>query len=202
MLDSYSTVMIPDLSNEELIAEAQSYFDKRLKFNPDRKPNFMYRGAPVYMFGDGEKVSYIFLVENGEITYLLKYHKVRYSGVKLGRQVLVIRVKMTEATVKFARHVFFKILLPKYKALITDKQQTKFGRNFWEHAISDALTQNLNVYFLDRRPAVHVLHPIKDEDELERFSSGIWGNTKAHDLTFAIISESPLQLVSRKQKKQ
>ena len=201
MLESNSTVMIPDLSNEHFVAEAQAYFDKRMRFNPDRKPDFFYRGAPVYMFGDGEQKSYIFLVENGEVIYLLKYHKVRYSGVKLGRQVLVVRARMTTATNQFARHVFFKILLPKYGALIADKQQTKFGRNFWEHAITDAINQNLHVYFLDRRSAPNVLHEIKSDSDVEKFSPDIWGNSKGHELTFAVISQTKLHLISRKSKK-
>lgn len=195
-MEDLASQIIPDLETTRLVDEAQAYLDKRLKFNPDKKPQANYRGADVYQFGDGSSTSYVFLAEGAgrEVTYFVKYQRIRYSGFVLGRQVMVVRKRQTSATEGFARHVFFNFLLKRYGALIADKQQTRFGKNFWTNAIGVALELNKYVYFLDRRPSPNTLTRIESETHLFDLEPSIWGTDKRHQLTYAIISDRPLLL--------
>lgn len=189
--------LIPALDAAPLMREAQAYLDKRLKFNPDRKPSWQWRDADVYEFGDGSSNSYIFLVENGKVTYFVRYQRVRYAGLALGRQVLVLRNEMTPATAGFAQHVFFSKLLPKYGMLIADKQQTEFGKNFWLNATDRAFGVGLHVYFLDRRSAPHLLKKLDSDADIHQLRNEIWGTSKEFQNTFLIISQKPLVLKPR-----
>ena len=193
--------MISDISTNRLAEEAQEYFNKRMWRDPKRKPDWKHKGADVYQFGDGTDVAYIFLVEKDEVTYFVKYRKISHNGFRLGRQVLVLRIKMTAATGGFAQYVFFNVLLPKYGALIADQQQTEFGRNFWANAIVRAFAQKFHVYFLDRRSTPNALHEIKNDSDLDHYAPQIWGESRGHERTFAVISQTKLHLISRKSKK-
>lgn len=191
--DETASQMIPDINAKRTAALAQLYFDGRLKEKPNH-PYEEYGNARIYRFGDGASPSYVFLVEDGKVTYFVRYQRVRHNGLKLGRQVLVLRIKMTAATAGFAQDIFFDELLPKYHALIADKEQTEFGKNFWMNACRRAFAQGLPVYFLDRRSSPNQLIRLESRTDLLKYEDAIWGTDPRHQLTFAVISNRPLAL--------
>ncbi len=159
------------------------------------KPIGKYLGQAIYNFGDSE-TGYVILYDekSSDILYFVRYKRIRHNGFRLGRQVLVWRNSLHPSTGGFARHVFFKLLLPKYGALIADKEQTKNGAAFWTNSINEAFSQNLYVYVLDRRSRKTSLVQLFDTQDVIRWKDVLWGSTKSHELVFAVISQKPLAL--------
>lgn len=63
-------------------------------------------------------------------------------------QVAVWRNRARPETQNLAKDIFFSILLPKTKAIMTDSKQTWQGQGFWENRLIDAFKMGLNVYFV------------------------------------------------------
>ncbi len=193
MEEEYATKLIDDLE-EALVEEVASLLQKKLRKNA--KPQFTYRGADVHSFGD-EGTGYIVLVKDSEILYFVKHRTVRHNGFKLGRQVLVWRKPFVYEAAGFASQIFFKVLLPKYSALIADQLQTKQGKQFWLFALGHAFDTGLYVYFLDRRSTPNQLLEMSDDSDISKYSSQLWGHSEGHKRTFAVISTKPLSLKKR-----
>jgi hypothetical protein len=169
----------------------------REKIERGAKPMFKYRGADAYSFGD-DQTGYIVLYHGGSVVYFVRYKRIRHNGFRLGRQVLLWRDADADlVTGGFAREVFFRRLLPKFTALIADKEQTRNGAAFWSNAIGSAFDRGLYVYLLDRRSRKTQLTPLLTPEDVETHSSVLWGKTPAHLLTFAVISEKPLTLKAK-----
>lgn len=189
MDDVKATKLIPDLG-QDLINDTLLYLRKKITSSA-AKPLYKYRGADVYEFGD-DGVRFTVLVHNDKVVYFVRYKRVRYSGFKLGRQVLLWRDKNNDpVTGGFAQKVFFGTLLPRYGTLIADKEQTKNGAAFWSNAILGAFARGLKVYCLDRVSKVQ-LTELTNEQEVEAHADKLWGTTNAHHYTFAVISQKPL----------
>ena len=188
-----ATLMIDSLTTD-LVAYVKKKLQEKLAKKP--KPEGAYRGGNVHTFGDMGN-GYLILVEDGEIVYFVRHRAIKHNGFQLGRQVLVWRKKGSFAAAGFSSHVFFKILLPKYGALIADQEQTEDGRQFWMVATGLAFQQNLNVYFLDRRSSPNQLIQLQDDQELRKYKDAIWGTTQGHRRTFVVLSNKLLTLKSR-----
>lgn len=192
-METDASQLIPNLSETRLMDNAQAYFDRRLR--KDRiTPVSSYRGADVYHLGTGEKQSWILLVEEGKVTYFVLYKKIRHNGNHFGRQVLVMRRSPSGASGGFAQHVFFKVLLPRYKALIGDTQQTIHGQNFWINAIATAFALGYYVYILDRRSTPNRLLSLPSMKDLEANEKLLWGHDLGHRRVLPVISLNPIQL--------
>ena len=193
-----ATRIIPDLPHA-MTEKVALILKEKLRKNPNLAPRFVYRGCQVYSFGDAG-TGYICLVKAGEILYFVRHQRVRYSGFPLGRQVLLWRTpdKLRHPeVVGFAQHVFFRVLLTKYPALIADTLQTAMGRDFWFYALQTALrSPTYHCYKLDRRGKV-TLTPLLSEQDVEDNYKDLWGTTSAHELVFAVISTKPLALKSK-----
>lgn len=167
------------------------------KLQSSVKPLTQYRGADVYAFGDKEN-GYFVLVKELEVLYFVRYEAVRHHLPQaLGRQVLVWRNKeasSSASSVGFAQHVFFDYLLPKYKALIADKEQTPNGKQFWEYAIEKAFVLRKHVYFLNRRVHPNTLIQLANSADVLKYENEIWGTENGYLHTFAVISNTPLKI--------
>lgn len=89
------------------------------------------------------KGNYYFLYKEKVIYYFVHYKTFpEFKNIKSTpfRQCLVWRNKQkrSSATVGFARKVFWEILFKKYKAVISDNQQSKDGEGLWDNLIVDA----------------------------------------------------------------
>ena len=165
------------------------------KLRKKGKPFSVYQGATVYLLGDKQQ-GYVVLEKNGEILYFVRHEAVKHNSLQLGRQVLVWRNKDVHSAAArgFAAMVFFNYLLPKYKALVADKEQTANGKQFWEYALGTALEKGLYVYYLDRRSTPNRLLKLDDYAEVLAYEDELWGYENGHLRTFAVISQVPLEL--------
>lgn len=168
----------------------------KAKIEKHLKPKWVYRGADVYEFGDTE-TGYVVLWADNEVQYFVRFKRIRHNGFRLGRQVLLWRNKDSLATAGFARKVFFDVLLPRYGALIADKEQTRNGAAFWANAIGNALDRKLYVYCLDRRSRQTKLTRLDKPHLVDDFAPILWGNDAQHLLTFAVISNKKLALTPK-----
>lgn len=159
------------------------------------KPREQYHDMDVYFLGD-DNTGYIVLYDDvdEDVLYFVEYKKVSHSGLTAGRQVLVWANKQRPATAGFARHVFFLFLLPKYKILFADTEQTLAGERFWQYSMSHALTLGNHVYAFDRRTNPSTLLPIISVRDIDTHRNLLWGKTPEHSKTFAVISQSALTL--------
>jgi hypothetical protein len=194
--DITATKIIPDLETA-LVERVKLYL--KLKVLGKANPIYTHNGANLYRFGDDGEGFYA-LVHNGKLVYFVRHRRIRYGGAKLGRQVLLWRDPNSDTVTNgFARLVFFKILLPRYGALIADKEQTRNGSAFWRNAMGNALDKGLHVYFLDRRGSVK-LTKLESEEAIDAAAPDLWGTTPAHLYTFAVVSEKPLALRTSRKK--
>lgn len=161
----------------------------------NKQPEGKYNGADVYYLGNSG-IGYIVLVHLEQIIYFVRYRKVRHNNLPLGRQVLLWRDRAEASAEGFAKYVFFKILMPKYKALISDTQQTSLDQGFWSTAIGYALRHDYYVYYLNRYSSPNQLIGIPDLSTLDEYKKDIWGNSNKHKYTFAVISSIPLELIN------
>lgn len=182
------TQIIPDLSLD--VQKIERYFLGRTESMPAAG---QWKGVPFYRFGD-RGVGYLCLATSDELLYFVRHQLVRNNRLHLGRQVLVWRnpEARTIGAAGFARHVFMNILLPEYKALIADQEQTRNGRVFWEYMLDEAFQKNLYVYMLDRRSSPNRLVPLLNQKELQTHSSELWGPTEGHKRCCAVISKVEL----------
>jgi hypothetical protein len=198
-------LLIDKLPRAELMLNVDVYLDKQLKKNSNKEPLFMEKKKyPVYQFGDDGSDSYIFLAdeERKKVLYFVRYRFVKHNGFKFGRQVLMARrVKDDEphpATHGFAQHIFFNVLMPKYHALILDKEQMQLSKEFWYNAITAAWRiEKIHVYLIDRISTPNRLIELFNRDDLGKYQDEIWGTDtadRAFIYTFAVISDKPLDL--------
>jgi len=162
------------------------------------KPSGAYRGEPYYCIGDVRK-SYVVLVQNGEIVYFVRVKQIQYNEPEFGGQILVCRERIYPSAYGFAFFVFFKLLLPKHKALLADQEQTQDQdgqQRFWSNAIAEAFDRNLYVYAFDRRPTPNTLTQLHNRHDADKNKDKLWDKTEGQERIFAVISQVPLKLKS------
>ena len=160
-------------------------------------PIEQYRGLDVYHLGDLGIGYYVLTNEEHEVVYFVRYRKVRANGLAFGRQVLVWRDKNELGSEGFASEVFFNKLLPTFKALISDTQQSPNGRQFWGFSLLHAFKTGKYVYCLDRRSSPNQLTWIQGDADLKSMSPVIWGTDEGHLRTHVVISSVPLSLKAK-----
>lgn len=188
-MNEYATVLIEPLS-ESNIRLALTYLLDKIK---NKSPIGKYKDADIFLLGDNG-VGYLVLIADNEVIYFVRYRKIRHNSLPLGRQVLLWRDRSDPRSAGFAKQAFFNILIPKYKALISDVEQTSLGQGFWSTSIEYALRSNYYVYFLNRRSTPNTLIPLLTEQDVIKYKKDIWGYTQGHKYTYAVISSIPLRL--------
>lgn len=108
-------------------------------------------------------------------------------------QVRVWRNVNSPYTGRIPTKIFFDYLLPKTGIIITDSQQSLYGKAFWYNRIGDAFDKGLYVYYVDvMRPKPIQIVRICDDRELRKYDSDIWGQHKKHMSRKIIISNRDL----------
>lgn len=182
--------LIDDLSTS-LIDYVKKKLQEKLKRKP--LPEGTYSGASIHKFGD-ESTGYYALLQNNTILYFVRYKRISFSGNNFGRQILVWRDRSSPIAVGFSKVIFFKYLLPKYSALISDQLQSANGQAFWQFRCKDAFARKLKVYLYDRRVHPNELLELHSIVELDSFKHRIWGTDEGHKRVLLIISNKPLSL--------
>ena len=127
----------------------------------------------VYLYSLPDKYVAIDL-KNQKIVYLVQYIKKKIFG-KVGiTQIQVWRDRTVEVTEGLAKKIFFNYLFPQADCIVTDKQQTQYGRAFWESRIYESFGKKLPVYLLDQNEKTQTLLPSSyDFDDL---ANTWWGD--------------------------
>ena len=195
--DLHATKLIPDIaSNDGFVSYVKNLLSKKI-FRQSLKEDGKFQGAKFYNFGDSSIGYYALVDDAGELVYFVRYKAVKANNLKFGRQVLVWREKTNASSAGFAEFVFFSKLLPRFKALITDTQQTNNGRQFWQHVLRQSFgKESCRVYFLDRRSSPNTLTELLSYEEVIKYEPKIWGSDEGHLRTHAVISTTPLKIAS------
>jgi hypothetical protein len=84
--------------------------------------------------------------------------------------------------------MLFEYLLPVFKTIVTDSEQSFDGKRFWEKCISKAFAKELNIYFFDFQ--TKELIEMKSPEHWKDFkqTSNIWGETNKHLMKRMVIS--------------
>jgi hypothetical protein len=161
-----------------------------------------YNGLPLLHTGDDSNGYYFLCDEQKEhMLYFVKYRRINANGLKMGRQVLVWRsstaARKTES-LGITQYVFFEKILPRFGILVSDVEQTHYGRTFWEFALDRTFnTQALHAYFLNRRSTPNTLLELNSRTDLFKVAREIWGTDEGHRRTHAVISNKPIKLVPK-----
>lgn len=186
--------IIPDIGQHQ----TDTWFSQLEKVVSQKKPKLLARypdakGGSLFTTGDDTN-GYYYLVEDEKNFYFVRYRMIKANGNRFGRQVLVARKESSVRSTGIALYVFYKYLLPRFGALLTDTQQTLLGKRFWSYALHQAFVQNFHVYCLDRKSTPNILIPIKDAESLDRKSYLIGGSSTGHLRTHAVISMKAIAL--------
>lgn len=108
----------------------------------------------LYHYGDNHNGGYFLTPkDNSYVAYFVKYKTIHYRklGLQALRQALVWRrMKGDVVATSMPQRVFFEILLPKFGQIVSDYEQTDFGRDFWLRVSESAFNRNLYVYVVNR----------------------------------------------------
>jgi hypothetical protein len=191
-MSNHSASLIIDELHNQLIEKIKNYLVVLLE---NALLIGAYRGAEIFSFGDdGEGEGYLALVKDGEILYFVRHRKIEH--VAEGRQILVWRcAEAAHITGGFAQYVFFNLLLPKYKALIADKDQARDGAWSLSNAMQSALSRDLHVYCFDRR-STDKLISLKSIEAINDAAPILWGTGASRLFTFGVVSSIPVTLKS------
>ena len=92
----------------------------------------------------------------------------------------------------FAGIIFMNYLLERYDIIVSDRNQTHEGMSFWQARMYDALSSGLHLYAYDMMTCE--LREMKDELELEKGETWLWGDAENYQNRLAIISKHRLPL--------
>ena len=157
-------------------------------------------GADIYKIDEADGISYIILTppDSKEAIYFVQHVRVDpgdLAAIKAGRQIMVWREAMTDRaslSTRFSTYVLFKMLLPKYKTIAADRQQTEYGKAFWERSLSRAFENKKHVYVLDHTTQQSKLTKYTSIGDILADTHKIWGKAHFFQKITPIISTVPL----------
>ena len=134
--------------------------------------------------GTGEKLSLlksgagngsIYAEYNGYIALHIQYHQYRYSFLPITSvtQTKLWRSEALPVTNSFSQSLFFRIMLNVSDAMLSDKEHTPDGIDFWKRRAREAMQKNLNVALVDFGNKTY--HRFTDKMELEASLTDSWG---------------------------
>ena len=196
-----ATMLIPDIDSGKI----SSWFKELDTLLSKKSPKFLEHypdanGGELFSVGDNTN-GYYYLKADDSIIYFVRYRSVKANGNSFGRQVLVARQRSNILSTGVALHVFFKYLLPRFGALVSDTQQTQHGKAFWDYAIASAFKRSFIVYFLDRRSTPNRLIQMSTPKDVNQNSKEIWGTDQGHLRTHVVISKIPVILKEKHERK-
>jgi len=129
-------------------------------------------GEEIYLYSLPDK--YVVLdLKNQKIVYLVQYVKKKIFGKTGITQIQVWRDRTVAATKGIAEKIFFNTLFPQADCIVTDKQQTSYGRAFWETRIYEAFGKNLPIYLLDQNAKTQTL--LETSYDFDDLADTWWG---------------------------
>ncbi|AYC20058.1 hypothetical protein DZA65_03183 [Dickeya dianthicola] len=92
----------------------------------------------------------------------------------------------------FAGIIFMNYLLERYDIIVSDRNQTHEGMSFWQARMYDALALGLHLYAYDMITCE--LREMKNESDLEKGETWLWGDKDHFQNRLAIISKHELPI--------
>lgn len=123
------------------------------------------------------------------LLYLVQYVKKRIFGKEGITQIQVWRDKTAPETKGLAEKIFFELLFPMADCIVTDRQQTSYGRAFWELRIYEAFGKGLPVYLLDQNE--HTQKRLSTSEEFDQLGDTWWGEHKKYQGRKIAICHKP-----------
>ena len=149
------------------------------------------------LFRTGDGVTGYYVLYNKEtklVDYFIKYEHTKISGRgPFVTQVLLWR-RMTATFVgasSITKKVFFEILLPKYKRIASDQQQTEEGRDFWIRNMALASNAGHRIGILEKGKEIVYFDKSNSsyDDWIEELELDSWGEHQKYRLVRFIIEE-------------
>ena len=190
--------LIPDTEFDLDVPETRLDMLKKLMDKSSAKKVGEFKGMSLYKTGDDQQSGYWFLINSAgdDLAYVCKFVTLGASSLhfksKVVTQVAVWRNLDIYLTRKFPTYIFFNMLLPKYGVVMTDSQQTRAGRTFWQARIGDAIHKNLYVYTFDQN--TRELQRLHNTDDLDNAAPYIWARDPKFRTRRVLISQTPLTL--------
>lgn len=198
---------------EELFESPQNTFITNFVLD-DRRANALEtkkllddsRKIPLAAFKNGTHTLYeighkFLLVDhtNPNIAYTVYYMKfeVKFNSFldrQVVQQVMVWADPInSNSEGSIPKHIFFEYLLPRYKTIITDSQQTEDGQRFWGRRVANAFDKGLFVYYVNLLPNREIVQ-IKTVQEFKMLAQNkeIWGDEQKHQARRIVIASTPI----------
>lgn len=112
--------------------------------------------------------------ENKEVLYLVQFKISVFFGHKSISQIQVWRNKGIPLTEGLAKKIFFDFLFPMAECIVTDRQQTSYGRSFWELRIAEAMSRKFPVYLCDQN--TNTKKKLGSYNEFNDLADSWWGD--------------------------
>ena len=120
-----------------------------------------------------------------------EYNYYKFLNQKIVSQVRVWRDRKTSASKNIAEKIFFEYLLPVHKVVATDKEQSLYGKSFWELRISEAFEKGYNVYYIDVMKPRKLIR-IESDNDFEANYKSAWGFGEKYQTRKIVISSIEL----------
>lgn len=131
----------------------------------------LFRDAEVWIT-DSPEINYLCLVKGEVILYMIRTKRSR--DLLQEQYVLLVGNAKSEFTALiqgFTIFAFFKILIPKYNVLCSDKEQTVSGAKMYKGLLSAGLDRGLFVYSYSSKSLTNKVSQIRNSRTLEYFNS-------------------------------
>ena len=199
--------ILVSISMPELIADTSFDLDdpevrkemfKRLTQKSSCEKVGSYKSMEFFATGRSSNEGYWFLLNKrgDDLVYVCRFVTLGASSTsfrsKVVTQIAVWRNYDVYDTRQFPAYIFFKMLVPKYGTVMSDSQQTKDGRRFWQSRMGDALHKGLYVYTFDQM--TRELKRLHASDDIDAAAPYLWAIDSKFRTRRILISETALIL--------
>lgn len=129
---------------------------------------------PIYR--TGTRSGAIYLIADDQLVYYVKYgaRKLKYLPETITQFVLWRKLNITISPA-FTENLFFKVILPITGSVMSDREQTVYGQNFWRRRLDQAYNRGYQVYLVDL--SGQRIHTVESTRDLDRLLDKAWGST-------------------------
>ena len=134
---------------------------------------------------------YYYTATDGLVTYAIQCELVDVPTIgKAVCQTSLWRNKQYSSTTSIPSWVFYNQLMPKYGRILSDKSQSKDGREFWVRRIAEAFMQGYFVYVVDTRKGINILRVNDSKDYDQKWATRLWSTDQEYQKVRICISKT------------
>jgi hypothetical protein len=113
-------------------------------------------------------------IKNKHLLYVVELKKDVYKGQSTIQQIKVWADLNSIFTKNLSEKIFWEFIAPKADLIISDSEQTKAGKAFWQRRIAEAFRDGYPVYLIDMNASSQVEY--KDHTSFIADVDGYYGN--------------------------